>query len=102
MQIYLIGKPKIVSSDGTESTVPGHQPWAVLARLLRNRRPLGRRELAAEIFPNVDDPLGALRWCLASLRKALGSQTLQGDPINLNLPPEAYVDVWALDAGEVP
>ncbi|NEK22295.1 hypothetical protein GV827_07765 [Sulfitobacter sp. JBTF-M27] len=63
---------------------------------------MGRRELAAEIFADVDDPLGALRWCLASLRKALGSETLQGDPIALNLPPETYVDVWAMDAGEVP
>lgn len=63
---------------------------------------MGRRELAAEIFSEVEDPLGALRWCLASLRKALGSKTLQGDPINLKLPPEAYVDVWAMDAGEVP
>lgn len=63
---------------------------------------MGRRELAAEIFTDAEDPLGALRWCLASLRKALGSETLQGDPITLNLPPDTYVDVWALDAGEVP
>ena len=63
---------------------------------------MGRRELAAEIFAEVDDPLGALRWCLASLRKALGSETLQGDPIALNLPSGTCVDVWAMDAGEVP
>ncbi len=102
MQINLIGKPRILASDGTECPVPGHQTWAVLARLLRSKRPMGRRELAAGIFSEVDDPLGALRWCLASLRKALGAETLQGDPITLNLPSETYVDVWALEAGEVP
>lgn len=88
--------------DGRDCTVPGHQTWAVLARLLRADRPMGRRALAAEIFTDVDDPLGALRWCLASLRKALGAKTLQGDPINLNLPTDCTVDVWTLDAGEVP
>lgn len=102
LQIHLIGKPRVVSSDGTECTIPGHQPWAVLARLLRSRRPMGRRELATGIFAEVDDPLGALRWCLASLRKALGVETLQGDPITLNLSQDTHVDVWALDAGEVP
>ena len=101
MRIHLIGKPRIVSSEGTSKAVPGHQPWAVLARLLRARRPMGRRELALELFSDVEDPLGALRWCLASLRKATGTETLQGDPISLEFPAETYVDVWALGAGDV-
>ncbi len=102
LKVFLIGKPRIVAGDGSDCAVPGHQPWAVLARLIKTRRPMGRREVASEIFTDVEDPLGALRWCLASLRKALGAGTLQGDPINLNLPPDTYVDVWALEAGEVP
>ena len=102
MQIYTIGRPRIVADDGSERRVPGHQPWAVLARLLRTRRPIGRRELASEIFNDVEDPLGALRWCLASLRKALGAETLQGDPITLNLPADTVVDVWDLETGVVP
>lgn len=102
LHIRLIGKPEIVGRDGQVRPVPGHQPWAVLARLLRTRRPLSRRELATEVFVNVDDPLGALRWCLASLRKALGAETLQGDPIAVNLPPETTVDVVSLEAGKIP
>lgn len=50
---------------------------------------------------DADDPLGALRWCLASLRKATGANTLQGDPIDLNLPPETVVDIWGLRTGDV-
>ncbi len=101
MKIYLIGKPKIVADDGTEPAVPGHQPWAVLARLLCTKRALSRRELAAEVFANVEDPLGALRWCLASLRKATGPKTLQGDPIILNLPPDTFVDIWNIEAADI-
>lgn len=101
MEIHLLGKPRIVANDGVERSVPGHQPWAVLARLLCTKRAMGRRELAAEVFADTEDPLGALRWCLASLRKATGANTLQGDPIDLNLPPATEVDVWNLRAGEI-
>jgi DNA-binding SARP family transcriptional activator len=100
MEIHLIGKPKILAGDGTERPVPGHQPWAVLARLLCTKGALGRRELAAEVFADVEDPLGALRWCLASLRKATGAETLQGDPITLNFPPGTSVDVWNIESGD--
>ena len=45
-------------------------------------RPLSRRELSAELFPSAVDPLGALRWCLAGLRRALGSaEAFAGDPV---------------------
>lgn len=101
LKIFLIGKPRIVGSDERELSVPGHQPWAVLARLLCADRPLGRRSLANEIFPEVEDPLGALRWCLASLRRATGAGTLQGDPIALNFPENTHIDVWDLKSGEV-
>ncbi|MDI3335804.1 BTAD domain-containing putative transcriptional regulator [Defluviimonas aestuarii] len=100
MKICLVGKPKIVGPDGKPRPVPGQQSWAVLARLLQAKRPLSRRELASDVFPNTEDPLGALRWCLASLRRATGAETLQGDPIQLNLPEGTSVDVWNLsDAG---
>ncbi|MGI9522325.1 MAG: BTAD domain-containing putative transcriptional regulator, partial [Hyphomicrobiaceae bacterium] len=101
MQIHLIGKPKILAGNGAERPVPGHQPWAVLARLLCAKNVIDRRELAAQVFADVEDPLGALRWCLASLRKATGPETLQGDPIALNLPPRTYVDVWNIESGDI-
>ena len=51
------------------------------------------------MFPETADPLGALRWCLAALRKALNSaDCLRGDPVDCNLPADVTVDVRLLDA----
>jgi hypothetical protein len=82
--------------------VHGKKPWAVLARVLLADRPLTRRELSAELFQEAADPLGSLRWCLASLRKAIGSaEVLTGDPIRQELPDWVSVDVYELRAGAV-
>lgn len=93
MRIKLIGRPQIIDDDGRVITVPGQQPWAVLARLLLADGPIGRRQIASELFCETDDPLGALRWCLAALRRALGPETLRSDPIELNLPKGVIVDI---------
>ena len=82
MTIKLMGAPTIVDARGQQQIVRGHQAWALLARLLLSARPLSRRALAAELFPDTVDPLGSLRWTLASLRKSLNcSVALRGDPI---------------------
>lgn len=100
MEIRLVGRPQILDSTGVEQQVRGHQSWALLARILMTERPLSRRELSAELFATADDPLGALRWCLAGLRRALGSgDVLVGDPVVAALPDDTLVDVDALDAG---
>ncbi|MCE5974961.1 bacterial transcriptional activator domain-containing protein [Sinirhodobacter sp. WL0062] len=101
MRISVIGKPSIVNRNGEALSVPGQQSWALLARLLLARRPLSRRTLASEIFCDATDPLGALRWSLASLRRALGSETLRGDPVELNLPSETEVDLWQVAAFQI-
>lgn len=98
LRVTTIGKPSITGPDGKVRLVPGQQPWALLARLLISGRPVGRRTLASELFCDTEDPLGAVRWCLASLRRALGPGTLSGDPVDLNLPDGIYVDIWALAA----
>jgi hypothetical protein len=97
LQIKLIGRPQIIDDAGRAVAVPGQQPWAVLARLLLADGPIGRRQIASEIFCETDDPLGALRWCLAALRRALGAETLQGDPIQLNLPDGIAVDIRSVE-----
>jgi DNA-binding SARP family transcriptional activator len=108
--VRLIGPPRIEGADGEALEVKGHKPWAVLARILLADRPLTRRELSSELFPDADDPLGSLRWCLAALRRALGSpELLTGDPVQRELGPSITVDVhelWtgsfdALTAGEL-
>jgi len=96
LSIRLLGDPAILV-DGVSRPVRGFQAWALLARVVLTQGPLDRRSLAAELFPETVDPLGSLRWCLASLRKALDcSECLAGDPIELNLPDSTEVDVLGL------
>lgn len=71
----------------------------MLARVALADRPLGRTELAAELFAEADDPLGAVRWCLADLRRCLDDpQLLRGDPVSLPAS-SMWLDVWALRDG---
>lgn len=101
MQIHLLGKPRIIDADGQAQAVRGHQAWAILARSLLSKGPLDRRNLAAELFPETVDPLGSLRWCLASIRRALNSaDSLTGDPIETHLPEGTFVDVWNLEQAD--
>ncbi len=102
LHIRLIGPPRIEGPDGKLRELRGKKPWAVLARVLLADRPLTRRELSAELFPEAADPLGSLRWCLASIRKAIGSaEVLTGDPIRREMPDWVDVDVHHLRNGLV-
>jgi DNA-binding SARP family transcriptional activator len=70
----------------------------VLAHLALSGRPAGRERLASLLFADADDPLGALRWNLAELRRVLGlSEVLRGDPPRLELPAGWVVDVGLLE-----
>lgn len=102
IKIQLLGQPCIIDETGEQQTVRGHQAWALLTRILLSKRLLDRRTIAGELFPEADDPLGSLRWCLAALRRALTSaEALVGDPIEVNLPSGTKVDVISLQNGEV-
>ena len=94
LTIRLLGRPAL-ARDGRPAAPPrGSKSWGVLAYLLLAERPPSRRELAGLLFADADDPLGALRWSLAELRRALGAPgTLRGDPPVLDLPPDPEVDV---------
>jgi DNA-binding SARP family transcriptional activator len=79
----------------------GHKAWAVLTYVLLAERRVGRARLASLVFGEADDPLGALRWTLAQLRRVLGvPDALRGDPLELGLPPGVVVDALALAAGD--
>lgn len=97
--IRMLGSPVIVHDD-VVNRVRGKKTWALLARILLSDRPLPRRQLAAEIFPDADDPMGALRWSLSQARGALGSPTsLVGDPVEPRLASGVVVDVRQPDLG---
>jgi hypothetical protein len=73
---------------------------ALLAYLLLADRPPGRRHLAELLFGDADDPLGALRWTLAELRRTLGAPELfAGDPVATTLGPGITVDLHAMASG---
>jgi DNA-binding SARP family transcriptional activator len=99
--IRLLGPPEI-ERDGVVAAPPrGHKSWAVLAYLVLAERPVARARLAGLIFGDAADPLGALRWTLTQLRRALGvADGLRGDPLDLGLPAGAAVDALALASGD--
>jgi DNA-binding SARP family transcriptional activator len=92
--IRLLGRPGIVR-DGVALAPPrGRKTWALLTYLLLSERPPPRTRVASLLFSEANDPLGALRWTLADLRRTLGSpESAQGDPLELRLPAEVSVDV---------
>src|SRR3954470_10195623 len=95
--IRLLGRPCIERSDGAPYRLRSRKSWALLAYLVLNEAAPTRSQLAGLLFSEADDPLRALRWSLAEIRRCLGEgSTLDGDPVILRLPEGAVVDVTAL------
>jgi DNA-binding SARP family transcriptional activator len=92
--IRLLGRPSI-AYDGVPARAPrGRKSWALLAYVLLAERPPTRKRLAEMLFAEAEDPLGALRWTLAELRRALGvREALSGDPVMSSLDGVIRVDV---------
>lgn len=89
--VRLLGRPEVDPPAGRQ---PSRKSFALLAYLLLGP-PSSRRRLAELLFPDADDPLGALRWALADLRRALGGALrVDGDPVRTAL--HASVDVLEL------
>lgn len=99
VEVRLLGVPSAWCGGRQLPRPRGRKGWAVLATLALADRPVGRRELARRLFGQADDPLGALRWSLADLRRALGlPRLLHGDPMSL-LDPRLVVDAHVLHSG---
>jgi len=91
--IRLLGPPRIESAGTEFRQLRGRKAWAVLAYLALQPDGTGRARIAALLFPDADDPLGALRWNLSELRRTIGPDSISGDPLRLTLPAE-----WQCDA----
>jgi DNA-binding SARP family transcriptional activator len=98
VRIRLLGVPAI-ERDGRPARAPrGRKAWALLAYLLLAEYPPSRTHLAELLFSDANDPLGALRWTLAELRRALGPEiTFDGDPVTTVRGPDVTVDTDVLE-----
>ena len=98
--IHLLGAPTVLR-DGIEiKAPPGRKHWGLLAYLVRTEVPSSRERLSALLFPEADDPLGALRSALSALRRQLGPHAeVGGNPVRLALGHGAFVDVAILGKG---
>ena len=98
--VQLLGRPSIQVDGAAGYRYRSRKSWALLAFLLLGERPPTRSQLASLLFAEADDPLGALRWCLAEIRRALGkAAVLDGDPVRISLPVGTTVDVDVLVRG---
>lgn len=84
--IRLLGPPGLERGGLAVRPPRGRKTWALLAYLVLHDHPVSRHHLAELLFADADDPLGALRWALAELRRAIGlAGALSGDPLVLGL-----------------
>jgi DNA-binding SARP family transcriptional activator len=98
--VRLLGAPRVETGGAPTPTPRGRKSWGLLAYLLLTERPPSRQRLAALLFPDADDPLRALRWSLADVRRSLaGLATLDGDPVRLVLAEGVTTDLALVGAG---
>ncbi|WP_461165168.1 AfsR/SARP family transcriptional regulator [Arthrobacter sp. R4-81] len=102
LYVRLIGQLGL-ERDGRPVPGPrGHKTWAVLGRLLRSSEPVSRQVLVEELFSEADDPMGALRWSLAELRRRMGNaDALRGNPISIAVGNDVTADVWEVARGAI-
>ncbi|MBL7497164.1 hypothetical protein I6A84_41960 [Frankia sp. CNm7] len=99
-QIRLIGPPAIERGGRPVPPPRGRKAWALLCYLLLADRAPSRRHLADLLLGNAADPLGALRWLLAELRRTLAApDAFRGDPVRTALGADVWVDVLLLTHG---
>jgi DNA-binding SARP family transcriptional activator len=100
LALHLLGRPSVDRGGPDAYQFRSRKSWALLAVLLLGDRPATRGRLAALLFGGADDPLRALRWSLAEIRRALGDDgTVDGDPVTLTLAPDVLVDAAVLTSG---
>ncbi|HVL85078.1 MAG TPA: tetratricopeptide repeat protein [Pseudonocardia sp.] len=101
LTIRLLGSPAI-ERDGAPIRSPrGRKAWALLTYVLLAGRQPSRRQLAELLFDEAEDPLGAVRWTLAELRRALGlKEALGGDPVHSAFGADVDIDVRRVEQSD--
>ena len=95
--VRLLGRPCVAGTGAEPYRMRSRKSWALLAYLLLTERTTSRARLAELLFAEADDPLRALRWSLAEIRRALGEHgSIEGDPVVLTLDDDVQVDTLVL------
>src|SRR2546428_2099065 len=97
LRVRLLGRPGL-EHDGASGGLEGRKPWALLTYLLLEPSARTRRELADLLWSEADDPLGAVRWSLSQVRKAVNPPADIGERegrIKID------AEVLVVDAGEL-
>jgi DNA-binding SARP family transcriptional activator len=97
LTVRLLGRPCLTGTGAEPYRMRSRKSWALLAYLLLTERPTGRGRLAELLFAEADDPLRALRWSLAEIRRAMGAHgSIEGDPVVLTVGDDVQVDALVL------
>jgi DNA-binding SARP family transcriptional activator len=98
---HLLGPPLMVRDSVVYAPPKGKKVWALFAYLVLSDQQPTRPQLIELLFPDAEDPAGALRWNLSELRRLLGgSETVgSGNTVQLRLPAGSTIDVEVLMAG---
>jgi DNA-binding SARP family transcriptional activator len=97
LTIRLLGRPSLERPGRATYRLRSRKSWALLAYLLLSEGNPTRSQLAGMLFGEADDPLRALRWSLAEIRRCLGDDaSIEGDPVVLRLPEDVVIDVDVL------
>src|SRR4051794_40532213 len=98
--LHLLGRPFAERTGSSAYRFRSRKSWAVLGYLLLTDRQPTRAELAGLFFGEAQDPLAALRWSLAEIRRCLGDDgSVGGDPVVLALAGDVVVDAHVLERG---
>jgi DNA-binding SARP family transcriptional activator len=98
--IHLLGRPSVERPDALTYAPRSRKSWGLLVFLLLAERPQSRSQLADLLFADADDPLRALRWSLAEIRRCLGiAASVEGDPVLLDLADDVVVDLDVIARG---
>ena len=77
---HLLGPPLMIRDGVVYAPPKGKKVWALFGYLVLSDRPPSRSQLIELLFPDAEDPAGALRWNLSELRRLLGGPRPWGAP----------------------
>jgi DNA-binding SARP family transcriptional activator len=101
VSVRLLGRPHVLVDDIEAGAPKGAKVWALLAYLAAAEVARPRSELAELLFGEAADPLGALRWNLAALRRLIDRpDAVKGDAIRLDRC-DLMIDTVLVDEGDV-